>query len=220
MMACVGSQAQCDHDFCGYWYSESYNAGVPVEYLAIDMVGEEIVCTKVLGDPYVPTGSVSWRGVRSGCAISGSVYATSGIGQPIIPFNCGLVILSPDHIRMSAPFYLDFFRSTTGHLDHVGVDYSEFPISCELCPSEFPNVFTPNGDGVNDLLEPICGGKSHKFKIQDRWGITVFESDEAKPVWDGRKDWTPCPTGVYFWSMIKSDDRTGKIAHGVVHLLR
>jgi gliding motility-associated-like protein len=211
---------QCAHDVCGYWYSENYNGGVQVEYVSIDMDGELLVCTKVLGDPYVPTGHVTWQGVPYACSFSGQVFATTGIGQPIFPLGATITILSADHIRVTGPFYLDFFRSTTSHLDFVGVDYSDFPVSCIDCPSPFPNVFTPNGDGMNDMLEPICGANAYRFAIVDRWGKTMFESTDPKPAWDGRQGWSLCPEGVYYWAMIPLDDRFGPIRRGTVQLLR
>jgi hypothetical protein len=41
-----------------------------------------------------------------------------------------------------------------------------------------PSGFTPNGDGLNDLLEPKLLGDvvRFKFSIYDRWGEEVFET--------------------------------------------
>lgn len=219
LMFPMDTLGQCAFDLCGYWYSENYNSGVPVEYVSIDMVGDQLICTKVLGDPFVPTGNITWQGTPTSCNFSGEVFATSGFGQPIVPVPGTINIISEDHIVV-APFNLIFFRSNTGHLDSEGIDYSAFPVSCIECLSPFPNVFTPNADGVNDLLETICGIKSALFAVQDRWGRTVFESMDPDPTWDGRKEWTPCAEGTYFWSMIDAKDRTGRIRHGTVQLLR
>lgn len=50
-----------------------------------------------------------------------------------------------------------------------------------------PNIFSPNGDGWNDLLE-IKGPRLFNYYIQiyDRWGKVVFESTEQKEYWDGK----------------------------------
>ena len=50
-----------------------------------------------------------------------------------------------------------------------------------------PNIFSPNGDGSNDLLE-IKGPRLFNYYIQiyDRWGKVVFESTEQKEYWDGK----------------------------------
>jgi gliding motility-associated-like protein len=210
---------QCEIDVCGYWYSENYNSGVPVEFVSIDLVGAELVATKVLGDAYVPTGHVTWYGVPSACTFAGQVYGTQGPGLAIYTVPGTISIQSQELITV-LPFGLVFRPTTIEHMQSVGVDHSDFPVSCIDCKGEFPNVFTPNGDGVNDLLELHCGGQSSLFTIQDRWGRTVFETQEPKPSWDGRKGFDPCPEGVYFWSMIKMEDRTGKIRHGMIQLFR
>jgi gliding motility-associated-like protein len=184
------------------------------------MVGDELICTKVLGDMCVPTGSITWRGVPSACTFSGTIYGSNGIGGAIVGLPAQVQIVSPQEIIVSGIGTLYYFPSNTGHLDAMGVDYSTYPVSCIDCTSEFANVFTPNGDGVNDLLEPLCGARSALFSVRDRWGDVVYETMDPKPSWDGRVQWDPCPEGVYFWSLLDADDRSGRIKHGTVHLLR
>ncbi len=51
-----------------------------------------------------------------------------------------------------------------------------------------PNVFSPNGDGKNDVLEvkinPNCV-TDYNMLIFDRWGEKVFESNDINLSWDG-----------------------------------
>lgn len=50
-----------------------------------------------------------------------------------------------------------------------------------------PTGFTPNGDGLNDFLYPICIGikQFNYFRIYDRSGSLVFQSKNVFDKWDG-----------------------------------
>ncbi len=82
----------------------------------------------------------------------------------------------------------------------VGSSVQEIdPNSC--CTVLFPNAFTPNGDTHNDFFRPIFSGyhKFHSFMIVNRWGQTVFESDDTYPQWDGNHNGVPQDIGVYYY---------------------
>lgn len=72
------------------------------------------------------------------------------------------------------------------------------------CYIDIPNVFTPNGDGMNDyflprqlLSEGIVG---FKMLVFNRWGQLVFETEKLDGRgWDGQFNGTPQPTGVYVY---------------------
>ncbi|MGZ3901730.1 MAG: T9SS type B sorting domain-containing protein, partial [Bacteroidia bacterium] len=75
---------------------------------------------------------------------------------------------------------------------------------------EIPNVFTPNGDGSNDLFFlHTTNITSITASIFDRWGNKVYEvtSETGNIAWDGKnQEGKECPAGTYFY-IIKS---TGK----------
>lgn len=49
-----------------------------------------------------------------------------------------------------------------------------------------PNSFTPNGDGFNDIFQPLGEGiQNFNMKIFDRWGGLVFESKDINTGWSG-----------------------------------
>jgi gliding motility-associated-like protein len=66
---------------------------------------------------------------------------------------------------------------------------------------EFPNVFTPNGDGVNDIFLPIEleGIENGKLTIVNRWGLQVFFTENLLHGWDGTANGKSCNDGTYFW---------------------
>ena len=68
-----------------------------------------------------------------------------------------------------------------------------------------PNVFTPNNDGVNDVLLPISSRhiKEVVFNVYNRWGTIVFQTDNPQIEWDG-KDMNSnevVSDGIYFYTI-------------------
>ena len=64
-----------------------------------------------------------------------------------------------------------------------------------------PSAFTPNNDGLNDLLRPTLMGikELHYFKIYNRWGQLLFETKTNRSGWDGRFNGAALPTQVIVW---------------------
>ena len=64
-----------------------------------------------------------------------------------------------------------------------------------------PNIFTPNGDGVNDIFKPIARGMSSvKVDIYNRYGILVYNWETVNGFWDGHTvSGEPCINGTYFY---------------------
>lgn len=72
------------------------------------------------------------------------------------------------------------------------------------CPAiEIPNVFTPNGDGINDVFKINLSGENltnFNVSIYDRWGILVFASSSINNKWDGRTtSGLKVESGTYFY---------------------
>ncbi len=115
---------------------------------------------------------------------------------------------------------------------------------------EVPNVFTPNGDGVNDVFEfslpkngALSGAEVKSFNVFNRWGNSVHELEaealEASNgggnngsgtssasvttiIWDGRTtSGTECSAGVYFY-VLEYRDANGDVKkkNGYISLIR
>ena len=74
--------------------------------------------------------------------------------------------------------------------DGVGNESAFSEKECiEYCPNyELPNVFTPNGDGINDFFIPIQPYKdvdSIQLVIYNRWGEEVFSTNDPDIRWNG-----------------------------------
>ena len=72
---------------------------------------------------------------------------------------------------------------------------------------EIPNVFTPNGDNINDLFMVKSSGiTTMEANIYDRWGILVYTWNGSTGSWDGKnKSGNMSSNGVYYY-IIKATD--------------
>lgn len=111
-----------------------------------------------------------------------------------------------------------------------GNDFALDNISFEPLSFRMPNIFVPDGDGVNDVFTPLnfAGINTYELVIFNRWGKkikTITNADMATPAWDGlSKGGNDCSSGVYYWT-IKYDIGVGaeqqvKSENGFVHLVR
>ena len=62
-------------------------------------------------------------------------------------------------------------------------------------------MFTPNGDDINDWLKAKTSGLVEKvdFKLFNRYGVLIFQTDEPKLNWDGTYKGKIVSPGVYFY---------------------
>lgn len=75
-----------------------------------------------------------------------------------------------------------------------------------------PNAFTPNNDGLNDIIKPyLVGIKTlNYFTIYNRWGQKVFSTNEMGKGWDGNFNGKIIDNSEYAW-FLKAVDITGKV---------
>lgn len=124
-------------------------------------------------------------------------------------------------------------------------DSTEVTVSISVSDLRVPNVFTPNGDGLNDefRVQYRSLAEFHCW-IYNRWGKLVYEWTDPAKGWDGTINGRPAAEGAYFYvirargtdanpqqgyttkaahkrAQLKSDDRTGIYQlSGDINLLR
>jgi len=85
-----------------------------------------------------------------------------------------------------------------------------------------PNIFSPNGDGNNDILYVRGKGiTSLSFMVYDRWGEKVFESTRLEQGWDGNFRGKKMNPAVFVYSLdVYFNDGTNQYKKGDVTLIR
>ncbi|MBA4242178.1 MAG: hypothetical protein C0448_15745 [Sphingobacteriaceae bacterium] len=103
--------------------------------------------------------------------------------------------------------------------DSVTVKYK----NCE-CDVFIPNSFTPNDDDRNDYFLPIfqCDYSYFSLTIMDRWGNTVYTSNNVNGKWDGKFKGNPCPDDVYVYRIeaIQKGNDKKIVRNGHISLFR
>lgn len=81
--------------------------------------------------------------------------------------------------------------------------------SSETAHLGIPNIFTPDGDGANDLLFPLDSGIANfEFHVKDKFGKTMYLTTSSSFLWDGTHEGKTL-NGVYDYELnAKTQDGT------------
>ncbi|MBR9860313.1 T9SS type B sorting domain-containing protein [bacterium] len=144
-------------------------------------------------------------------------------GQPTSDDNTS-DLENPQHIY--TPDFGDFEVCLTVQSNIFCEDIFCDTISSEKRAEFIPyNVFTPNGDGMNDTYAPeVLGVSEFELKIFNRWGELVFESKDPEIEWNGSYlntgDELPESTYYYIVKYTFECDGAAETLEGIVELIR
>ncbi|AII54236.1 T9SS C-terminal target domain-containing protein [Hymenobacter sp. APR13] len=100
--------------------------------------------------------------------------------------------------------------------------YSNIASAVRPLEAYVPTAFTPNGDGLNDVLE-VKGRflRTYTFTVVDRNGQEVFRGTDRTQAWDGRIRGQQPVLGAYVWRF-EAVDAAGKtvVQHGTVTIVK
>lgn len=135
---------------------------------------------------------------------------------------------NPTHTYPNPGFY-DVYLTVTDDYGCEDEAYKELEI-IETFAIHFPNSFTPNNDGINDVFKPLgvrIDMERYKFQIYDRWGKRVFETTDYNQGWDGsidgkiRSDDSKMSASfVYYVYVVRQGTETDHEFIGIVTLIR
>jgi gliding motility-associated-like protein len=82
--------------------------------------------------------------------------------------------------------------------DHDGIENRIDPDVCDLI---LPQIITPNGDGLNDVLKipGIMRLQPNRITIINRWGAVVYDAENYQNTWGGTGDSGELPDGTYYY---------------------
>jgi gliding motility-associated-like protein len=177
---------------------------------------------------------LTWTNPNTTCsndAVSYNIYFARTDAEALV------LVTSISDINVTSYTHVDNYDgvlSIAGCYAVTAVDSfgNESPVVRKICVDncpvyELPNVFTPNGDNVNDLFTalPYRYVKNVDIKIYDRWGLLMFETTDPDVKWDGKNKDTKktCSDGTYFYlctvNEIRVEGIKPRILKGFIQLI-
>jgi gliding motility-associated-like protein len=107
--------------------------------------------------------------------------------------------------------------------NRCGTTVDSINVQNKFCSLWIPNVFTPNGDGVNDLVGPmgdLSAVTNYTLTVYDRWGTVLFTSTNPYKGWDGKFNGKAQISGVYIYNLKFNVKNIPYTQNGNVTLLR
>ena len=158
-------------------------------------------------------------------AVKGAPHQLQGSGATFYEWSSPTAVISNPFTKN--PFAVlnndaIFYLKATDAIGCVGID-TVFVKVLNGPAYYVPNAFTPNGDGQNDIFRAIPVGFSNTtyFRVFNRLGVLVFETNQYLKGWDGTYNGKPQPAGVYVWTVAGTNKDFKKVEQkGTVNLLR
>ncbi|MFD0792986.1 gliding motility-associated C-terminal domain-containing protein [Mucilaginibacter litoreus] len=150
----------------------------PIIKPALSVIINNAVCTAAGKVKFVPNGDIK---DAAKILFQNNVYK---IGQQISDLAVG-------------PHHFTILSEQDCVLDEIDVSIDQD----ECNPVDFPNTFTPNGDGMNDVFRPNQDSNPVKYTLTvfNRNGQQIFQTKSTSNGWDGNYKGSIAPAGVYYW---------------------
>ncbi len=165
-----------------------------------------------------------------GVVVAGAPFQANVINSCATSFLWTPAIGVDDPTRPDASFTTDTDRqyilrmmkdgcTSFDTLDIVVVDSSA--IDCDQL--KLATAFTPNGDGLNEtfgISNFFVVDNLISYKIIDRWGETLFMTDDVQGSWDATFKGSPVNSGVYIYEIVYECEGERREKIGTVAVLR
>lgn len=185
----------------GKWKIESYNFVTdPLpEFIDAGIVPRFTTPEEAPFCDNLPSVEVPEDTICPGACLDISMNSTSMTG----PFDWFFTGGQPDNNPFVSPGKVCF--PATGNyqivLSRAGCDIDTATVEVRNPADQFPNAFTPNGDGHNETFKPLitCPADEYQLEIFDRWGRKIFETTDPELGWDGNIKGQAAPVDTYVY---------------------
>jgi gliding motility-associated-like protein len=174
---------------------------------------------------YCPKDSLVWLFAEPGH----TNYYWVNNGVPVTGNNNDSILITTTALYEYITWYMQSGCRDTAKILVTGPAYHAFR------PDQIVNIFTPNGDGKNDVFYPFYDPKVSHYEIDkqmeeftiviyNRWGKKVFETNQYALPWDGKDSGKALDDGTYYYICRYKSNCSTKAdiieKHGYVQLLR
>ncbi|TAI47010.1 Calx-beta domain-containing protein [Flagellimonas allohymeniacidonis] len=158
---------------------------------------------------------------------SGTYDATTGIWtipellpEQIVTLEIVVTVTGTGQLSNTATITSTFPIDNNPANDTATVTFEVVASPC-TDPGTLCNIFSPNGDGINDTLEfvdPLNEFPNARLEVFDRYGNSVFEMDGYDSSWDGTGSNGNLPKGTYFYLLDLGDG--SEVQKGWIQIIR
>lgn len=126
--------------------------------------------------------------------VNGST-ATVFVSNGVTPYQYAM----DGGLFQNSPTFIDLKRGK--HTISVKSGDGCYTVDAEFVVLNFINTITPNGDGINDVLDYSDLGSMPEvsLKIVDRFGALVHQQQSSSMTWDGKSGGRNLPSGTYWY---------------------
>ena len=163
-------------------------------------------------DPAGATTRLSWSALQGpGSPAQGATYRVLTLAADGTVLAASAVTTALSYLDVSPPLDRQILRyrieATGAGLPGGSLSYSNLATSTRQPYLAVPNAFTPNGDGLNDVLE-VKGRylAAFTFVVVDRNGQEVFRATDRTQTWDGTIRGHAPVNAAYVWRFSMQDE--------------
>ncbi|MDF0707950.1 gliding motility-associated C-terminal domain-containing protein, partial [Flagellimonas okinawensis] len=191
---------------------------ITVENNTMDRV-LDIVISDVLSSGFEFQSSTPSKGVYDD--VTGEWVIDELSPEEIVTLEITVVVTESGTLENTASLLSSF--PNDGITDNNS-DTAQVIVNLSQCvdPGTICNIFSPNGDGVNDTLQfidPEGLYANNTFEVFDRYGNSVFQMNGYDSSWDGTGKNGQLPKGTYFYILDLNGDGTD-VVKGWIQIVR